>query len=133
MTKNLDIVNHTPPSIWSPPAPQLIKDARMLIIGYKADRDAIQEVLPAGLEAHASGLVQMNMYEVAGDQTSGFGPFSLTYLAVEVANHDSYAAEGAVAIPGATSPTTGTARHVCALMCVSQLVYGPCPDSGGQN
>lgn len=42
----------------------------------------------------------MNMYEVRGEQTSGFGPFSLTYLTVEVAGHDSYAAEGAMSIPG---------------------------------
>lgn len=88
------------PSVWSPPTPQLIKDARMLIIGYRADMNAIAEVLPDGLEPHPNGLVQMNMYEVQADQTSGFGAFSLTYLSVEVANRDSYAAEGAMPIPG---------------------------------
>ena len=72
----------------------------MIIIGYRADIDAIEEVLPPGLGAHPNGLVQMNMYEVAAEQTSGFGAFSLTYLSVEVANHDSYAAEGTVPIPG---------------------------------
>jgi hypothetical protein len=88
------------PSVWSPPTPQLIKDARMLIIGYRADMGAIQEVLPVGLEAHPNGLVQMNMYEVPSDQTSGFGAFTLTYLTVEVADHDSYAGEGTIPIPG---------------------------------
>lgn len=100
MSDNNDTAVKTPPSVWSPPSPQLIKDARMLIIGYRADMKAIEEVLPPGLEAHPNGLVQMNMYEVPGEQTSGFGQFSLTYLTVEVADHDSYAAEGSVAIPG---------------------------------
>jgi hypothetical protein len=85
---------------WSPPAPQLIKNARMLIVGYKADREALAAALPEGLTPHPNQLVQMNMYEVQGDQTSGFGPFSLTYLTAEVEGHDSLAAEGAMPIPG---------------------------------
>ncbi|MEH6639339.1 MAG: acetoacetate decarboxylase family protein [Porticoccaceae bacterium] len=100
MSNDNEAVINSPPAMWSPPSPQLIKDARMLIIGYRADMKAIQEVLPSGLEAHPNGLVQMNMYEVSGEQTSGFGAFSLTYLTVEVANHDSYAAEGTMPIPG---------------------------------
>jgi acetoacetate decarboxylase len=72
----------------------------MIIVGYRADIGAIEAVLPPGLEAHPDGLVQMNMYEVAAEQTSGFGAFSLTYLTVEIANHDSYAAEGTLQIPG---------------------------------
>jgi hypothetical protein len=100
MSNNNEPFVNKPPSVWSPPAPQLIKDARVLIIGYRADIEAIQEVLPPGLEAHPNGLVQMNMYQVRADQTSGFGAFSLTYLAVEVADHDSYAAEGTMPIPG---------------------------------
>ena len=89
-----------PPLMWAPPAPQLIKDARMIIVGYKADREALQEVLPPGLTPHENNLVQMNMYEVAADQTSGFGAFSLTYLTVEIDGHDSLAAEGTLPIPG---------------------------------
>jgi acetoacetate decarboxylase len=100
MSNNKNTFTKKLPSVWSPPTPQLIKNARALIIGYRADMKAIEEVLPPGLEPHPNGLVQMNMYEVQGDQTSGFGPFSLTYLSVEVADHDSYAAEGSVPIPG---------------------------------
>ena len=85
---------------WSPPAPQLIKNARMLVVGYKADREVLAAALPKGLNPHPNGLVQMNMYEVDGDQTSGFGPFSLTYLTAEVEGHDSWAAEGSMSIPG---------------------------------
>lgn len=89
-----------PPQVWAPPTPQLIKDARMIIIGYKADREALQEILPPGLTPHENNLVQMNMYEVDAEQTSGFGTFSLTYLTVEIDGHDSLAANGSMPIPG---------------------------------
>lgn len=90
-----------PPRKWFPPTPQLIKDAWMLIIGYKANADAIRAVLPPGVEPHPNSLVQMNMYEIPdGKQTSGFGPYSLTYLSVEIADHDSLAADGTMALPG---------------------------------
>jgi hypothetical protein len=86
---------------WAPPTPQLLKDVWMLIVGYKAEGHVLRDLLPPGLEPHPSGLIQMNMY-VCPDpaQTSGFGAFSLTYLTVEVAGHDSTAAEGTIAIPG---------------------------------
>jgi hypothetical protein len=89
-----------PPQLWAPPAPQLIRNARMLIVGYQAEPEALQAVLPPGLTAHPNSLVQMNMYEVEASQTSGFGAFSLTYLTVEVDGHDSLAAEGTMPIPG---------------------------------
>jgi acetoacetate decarboxylase len=91
-----------PKNKWTvPPAPQLIKDAWMLIVGYKADPEALRELLPPGLEPHPNGLVQMNMYEISNpSQTSGFGAFSLTYLSIEVADHDSYAENGTISIPG---------------------------------
>jgi acetoacetate decarboxylase len=84
-----------------PPAPQLLKGVQMLIVGYRSDRDTIASLLPPGLEPHESSLIQMNMY-VCPDaaQTSGFGAFSLTYLTAEIAGHDSYAADGTMAIPG---------------------------------
>jgi Acetoacetate decarboxylase (ADC) len=86
---------------WTPPAPQLLRDVPMLIVGYRADRDALCRWLPPGLEAHESGVVQMNMYECPDARmNSGFGAFTLTYLTVEVAGHDSYAADGSVPIPG---------------------------------
>jgi acetoacetate decarboxylase len=89
-----------PPTVWAPPSPQLIRNARMLIIGYQAEPDALTAALPPGLTPHPNNLVQMNMYEVEASQTSGFGAFSLTYLTVEVEGHDSLAAEGTMPIPG---------------------------------
>lgn len=89
-----------PATMWSPPAPQLIKDARMLIVGYEADPAALAAVLPPGLSPHPNHLVQMNMYEIDASGTSGFGSFSLTYPTVEVEGHDSLAADGALPIPG---------------------------------
>ncbi|GEL20429.1 acetoacetate decarboxylase family protein [Pseudonocardia asaccharolytica] len=86
---------------WTPPAPQLLKDVLMLIVGYRADPDVLAQLLPPGLEPHPSGLIQMNMYECPDPaQTSGFGAFSLTYLTVEIAGHDSQTADGTMSIPG---------------------------------
>lgn len=89
-----------PPTVWAPEAPQLIRDARMVIVGYQADREALQEILPPGLVPHENNTVQMNMYDIEADQSSGFGGFSLTYLTVEIDGHDSLAADGTMAIPG---------------------------------
>lgn len=86
------------------PAPQLIKDARMLIVGYEADPDVLAAALPPGLEPHPNNLVQMNMYRVPStEQTSHLDPYTLTYLTVEVADRDSRAiseAGGEMAVPG---------------------------------
>lgn len=89
-----------PPQLWAPPAPQLIKNARMIIIGYKADPAALAAVLPPGLTAHPNSQIQMNMYDLPAEQSSGFGGFSLSYLTVEVEGHDSLAADGALPLPG---------------------------------
>ncbi|PCR89517.1 acetoacetate decarboxylase family protein [Natrinema ejinorense] len=84
--------------------PQLIKDARMLIVGYEADPDVLEAALPPGLEPHPNTLVQLNMYQVpSADRTSHLDPYTLTYLTVEVADHDSRAissAQGEVPVPG---------------------------------
>ncbi|WP_254522488.1 acetoacetate decarboxylase family protein [Natrinema caseinilyticum] len=86
------------------PAPQLIENARMLIVGYEADPEVLESALPPGLEAHPNSLVQMNMYQVpSAEQTSHLDPYTLTYLTVEVADHDSSAssaAEGEMSVPG---------------------------------
>ena len=86
---------------WHPSAPVLLKDVWTLGITYKADPAAIRRWLPAEFEPHPGGRVEMTMYSIPdANQTSGFGAFSLTYMTLEVAGHDGYAAEGAVAIPG---------------------------------
>lgn len=72
----------------------------MIIVGYEADREALQEMLPPGLTPHPNNSIQMNMYEIEADQSSGFGGFSLTYLTVEIDGHDSRAGDGTVSIPG---------------------------------
>jgi acetoacetate decarboxylase len=84
--------------------PQLIKNARMLIVGYEADPEILNSALPPGLEPHPNNLVQMNMYRVPSrEQTSHLDPYSLTYLTVEVEDHDSRAvsaAQGEMPVPG---------------------------------
>lgn len=85
-------------------SPQLIKNARMLIVGYEADPEVLKSVLPPDLTPHPNNLVQMNMYRVPStEQTSHLDPYSLTYLTVEIEGRDSRAisiAEGEMAVSG---------------------------------
>jgi hypothetical protein len=84
-----------------PPEPQLIQDAWMLLIGYEADAAAVRELLPRGLEPADSNSVVMNLYTVLDDsQTTGLGPYTLTYLSIEVKNQDGYAVGSPDGIPG---------------------------------
>lgn len=84
--------------------PQLMKDAPMTIVSYKADRDALRQILPPGLDPHPEGRVVLNMWDqnVPGS-SSGFGSpgsVSVTYLAIEVEGHDSWTADGTISAPG---------------------------------
>ena len=84
-----------------PPAPQLVTDAWMFIIGFEADPAAIKAVLPPGLEPHPNNMVVMNMYTVPDpSQTSGFGAYTLTYLTVQVKDQDSYTMGSTTGEPG---------------------------------
>ena len=84
-----------------PPAPQLVTDAWMFIIGFEADPAAIKAVLPPGLEPHPNNMVVMNMYTVPDPaQTSGFGAYTLTYLTVQVKDQDSYTMGSTTGEPG---------------------------------
>ena len=86
------------------PAPQLVRDAQALVVGYEANPDVLEEMLPPGLEPHPNNLIQMNMYRVEDStQTSHLPPYSLTYLCIEVADYDSHVlseAGGEMTIPG---------------------------------
>lgn len=73
------------------PGPQLVTNAWMFIAAYKADPKVLKELLPDGLEPHPNNHIVMNMYTVPDPaQTSGFGAYTLTYLTVELKDHDSY-------------------------------------------
>jgi acetoacetate decarboxylase len=83
------------------PAPQLVTDAWMLIIGFEADPEVLKAFLPPGLEPNPSHLVVMNMYTVPdASQTSGFGAYTLTYLTVQLAGQDSYIMGSSTGEPG---------------------------------
>ncbi|MCH7928662.1 MAG: acetoacetate decarboxylase family protein, partial [Candidatus Dadabacteria bacterium] len=61
------------------PAPQLVTNAWMFIVGYEADPEALKAFLPEGLEPHPNNRVVLNMYTVPdGTETSGFGAYTLT-------------------------------------------------------
>ena len=83
------------------PGPQLVTDAWMFIASYKADPETLKAMLPEGLEPNPNGTVVINMYTVPnGNETSGFGPYTLTYLTVELAGQDSYIMNSDATIPG---------------------------------
>ena len=83
------------------PAPQLVTNAWMYIVGYEADPEVLRELLPEGLEPHPSNRVVLNMYTVPdGANTSGFGDYTLTYLTIEVKDHDSYTKDAPAGYPG---------------------------------
>lgn len=83
------------------PGPQLVTDAWMFIAAYKADPKALKKLLPPGLEPNPEGQVVINMYTVPDPgQTSGFGAYTLTYLTVELKDHDSYVMGSDVTYPG---------------------------------
>jgi hypothetical protein len=73
------------------PPPQLVTDAWGLIAAYKADPLVLKSLLPQGLEPNPENQVVINMYTVPDpNQTSGFGAYTLTYLAVELKGQDGY-------------------------------------------
>ncbi|MCH8014453.1 MAG: acetoacetate decarboxylase family protein [Candidatus Dadabacteria bacterium] len=83
------------------PGPQLVTDAWMFIASYKADPKVLKAMLPEGLEPNPEGTVVINMYTVPnGNETSGFGPYTLTYLTVELAGQDSYVMNSDITYPG---------------------------------
>lgn len=83
------------------PAPQLVTNAWMFIVGFEADPMALKELLPEGLEPHPNNRVVLNMYTVPdGAETSGFGSYTLTYVTIEVKGHDSYTMGAPTGYPG---------------------------------
>jgi hypothetical protein len=83
------------------PAPQLVTDAWMLMIGFKSDPSAIRALLPPRLEPHPNNMVVINLYTVPDpSQTSGFGAYTLTYITVQIKDHDSYIMGSDVGEPG---------------------------------
>jgi len=83
------------------PAPQLVTDAWMFIAAFKTDPKALKKLLPPGLEPNPENQVVINMYTVPDpNQTSGFGAYTLTYLTVELKDHDSYVMNSDITYPG---------------------------------
>jgi hypothetical protein len=67
-------------------APQLVMNARMLILCYvPADPKAAAKLLPRQLKPARNKAVFLNQYVVdQAEQTSGFGAYSLTYAGLEL-------------------------------------------------
>lgn len=71
-------------------APQLIMNARMLILTYEpADPRAAAALLPSPLRPARNKAIFLNQYVVdKPEQTSGFGAYSLTYIGLELAGYN---------------------------------------------
>jgi hypothetical protein len=71
-------------------APQLIMNARMLILCYvPADSRAAAALLPEPLKPAKNKAIFLNQYVVdKSEQTSGFGAYSLTYAGLELAGYN---------------------------------------------
>ncbi len=71
-------------------APQMVLNSRMLYFTWiPEDPGAVAKLLPAGLSPVDNGQVFMNQYVVDSElQTSGFAPYSLTYLGADLTGHD---------------------------------------------
>lgn len=83
------------------PAPQLVTDAWMLYMGFKSDPGAIRALLPQRLEPHPDDIVVINLYTVPDpSQTSGFGAYTLTYITLQIKDHDTYILGSDVGMPG---------------------------------
>lgn len=78
---------------------ELIKDARMMIIGYRpADPEAAKRALPSSLTPHPDGVVLLNLW-AADDPglSSGLGTYgrlSCGYIAPEVSGYDTPTSDG---------------------------------------
>ncbi|MEV0157389.1 hypothetical protein AB0H57_27180 [Micromonospora sp. NPDC050686] len=73
-----------------PAAPQLVVQCRTLYFSWlPADPDAVAALVPAGLHPRPDRQVFMNQYVVDDEtQSSGLGPYSLTYLGVTLTGVD---------------------------------------------
>ena len=77
-------------------SPQLITNSQMVYLVWEAaDRDALQAYAPEGYRISDQGTVYMNQYWVTdqnqhsnGAHPNGWGAYSLTYLGIELADHD---------------------------------------------
>lgn len=78
---------------------ELIKDARMMIIGYRpADPDVVRRILPDKLTPHPDGIVLLNLWTAEDPgRSSGLGTYgrlSCGYLAPEVLGYDTQSSDG---------------------------------------
>lgn len=71
-------------------APQLVMNSRMLYFTWiPADPDAVRALTPEALDLAENNQCFMNQYVVdSEDQTSGFAPYSLTYLGPDLSGQD---------------------------------------------
>lgn len=78
---------------------EIIKDARMMIVGFRpADPTAARQALPGRLEPHPDGVVLLNLWAAEDPgRSSGMGTYgrlSCGYIAPEVSGYDTRTSDG---------------------------------------
>lgn len=70
--------------------PQMVTNSRMLYFTWvPADPAAVRALVPASLEVAENAQCFINQYVVdSADQTSGFEPYSLTYMGSDLSGHN---------------------------------------------
>jgi hypothetical protein len=88
----------------SPVRPELVRNAQLLTVFLEVDQAVVRALLPEGLAPRPDSRIILNMWshqssdEITG--FGGFGPMSVSYLAVEVAGQEGSSADGSVRFPG---------------------------------
>jgi hypothetical protein len=87
-----------------PIPPQLVRNAKLLTLFLEADPTRVGAMLPDGLSLRADSRIVLNMWSHSDpNETSGFGgfgPMSVSYLAVEVGGAEGCSADGLSPFPG---------------------------------
>lgn len=86
------------------PATNVTRSTRAIVAAYKADPEGLAQNLPPGMELHPNHTVHLSMYRVTDRfNTTHIAPYTVTYLAIEVAGHDAEvhsASDGTTSLPG---------------------------------
>jgi hypothetical protein len=87
-----------------PIPPQLVRNAQLLTVFLEADPTLVGAMLPNALSLRSDSRIVLNMWSHSDPNETtgfgGFGPMSVSYLAVEVAGEEGSSSDGLTPFPG---------------------------------